>query len=124
MHIRTCKNVVFYQDHLLAERLYGSANEEVDGIAEKSVGVTGGIKAIELIDALEMMEEKLKSFPVESKENGDLFKFCLKIEEELIQFCTKSEKEAKITLGLKNMLADIADRCEGRVYLLKQRLKK
>lgn len=118
------KNTISFQDHLLAERLYTLVNENIDPIAEKAVGVTKSIDPIDLNENIKLIFEKIKKAPKKTKENGDLFSFALTLENEVIEYCTEYEKSDKITLGFKNLLADLSDQCEGRMYLLQQRLNK
>jgi DNA-binding ferritin-like protein len=117
------KTALFYQDHLLFERLLGSVNEEIDGVAEKAVGLVG-IDGISLLVSLKKVYEKVKTLPQAPTENAEFFKAALGLEQELINLCTETEKVEGITLGFKNLLADLVDNAEGRVYLIKQRLSK
>lgn len=118
------KNSLSFQDHLLAERLYGEINGAVDSIAEKSIGVTGDPDCVNLQTNLMLIQEKIKALPMQSKENADLFKAALGLEQEFINYCTQYEKIPGVSLGFQNLLADLADAAEGRVYLLRQRLSK
>lgn len=118
------KNTISYQDHLLADRLYDSIEAEVDPIAEKSIGVLKSIEAIDTIDSLKYMAGCFKNFPKSPKENAEMFKHALEKELELINHCEECCEAEGNSLGFDNMLADIADRAEGRVYLLQQRLNK
>lgn len=105
----------FYQDHLLAERLYNGVEEEIDPVAEKAMGVTQNPDSIDLMKAIKIAQVKLESF----KPN---FAVMLEMEKNFIAYCAKYEKDSKSTLGMRNMFADMSDRAEGRVYLLQQRL--
>lgn len=117
------KTSLFYQDHLLLERLYGEVGGEIDAVAEKAVGLTD-CDAVHLPISLKKVYEKVKNLPQKPTDNSDFFKSALQLEQELITLCTTSESMEGVSLGLKNMLADLADNAEGRVYLIKQRLNK
>lgn len=117
----TVKNSVFMADHQLFERLYNEVNAEIDGLAEKAVGLTGG-DAVNLPMSLKMIYEKVKALPSNCPENGDCFKASLALEQEFINLCSIADKTPDATLGFRNLMADLADRAEGRVYLIKQRV--
>lgn len=114
------KNNIFYSDHLLLDRLSSEAEERVDQVAEKAIGVTGDVTIVNLPEVLKKIFAHTKGLTFASPENSKYFEDALKLEQALISFCTQNEPTQ--TLGVKNMLADIADEAEGRVYLLKQRL--
>lgn len=117
------KNTVFYQDHLLFERLYGSAGACIDGLAEKMLGLGEPSSNLDITVIYKKTFEKLKGLPVSCKENSQYFEAALKMEQSLIDYCTKCDAETS-SIGVKNMVGGIADVAEGRVYLLKQRLNK
>lgn len=118
------KNVVAFQDHLLAERLYGEVSGVPDTLAEKSIGVTGSMQAVDPLERVKAMAPTMKAIGKEQKENAELFRIALQKEQEIIEYCAECEQKAKVSLGFKNLLADLADSAEARVYLLKQRLTK
>ena len=120
----TSKNSLSFQDHLLAERLYGEVGSEIDGIAEKSIGVTKDASCVDLSLNIKLIGDKINTLPMMAKENAEMFKAALMMEQEFIACCTQYEKTPGITLGFQNMLAGMADHAEGRVYLLQQRINK
>ena len=111
----------FYSDHLLAERLYGAANGLIDGVAEKAVGTTKNRDAVKLPDVLKKVYPTITNLPYCQDENVKMFRAALTLVQELISFVTTNEKGAGVSLGVRNMLADIADKLEVDVYLLNQR---
>lgn len=117
----TVKNSVFLSDHLLFERLYNEVNAEIDGVAEKAVGLTGG-DTVNLPMSLKMVYEKIKTLPYNCSENSECFKASLALEQEFVVLCSQADKIPDATLGFRNLMADLADRAEGRIYLLKQRV--
>jgi DNA-binding ferritin-like protein len=116
------KNALFYQDHLLFERLYEGVDSEADLIAEKVMGITKDGANIGLLEVIKRAHKMLSSFPQNAKENSEMFKFMLAIEKEFVVYCTRCEADKTNSLGFKNLVADLADRSEGRMYLLQQRL--
>ena len=120
----TSKNVVSFQDHLLAERLYNAVEDEIDPVAEKAMGICKDPSVVDPNIITAMVAEKLKLVPMFGKENGEMFKSALTMEQEFIKYCTDYSKIPGVSLGVQNMLADMADHAEGRVYLLQQRITK
>lgn len=118
------KNAVFYSDHLLFDRLYNEASSRIDQVAEKGIGVTGDRAVVNLKQHLMLVSHLAEFLPTESLENNVYFQTALKLELDIQDFCTLWENKVEIVLGCKNMLGDIADESEARVYLLKQRLSK
>ena len=115
-----CKNSVYYADHLLFDRLYDEASERIDQVAEKAIGITGNVAIVNLPEILKKTYNEIKSLTYAASENVKFFEDALQMEEALLMFCT-SQEEGK-SVGVRNMLGDIADESESRVYLLKQRL--
>jgi len=117
----TCKNSTFFADHLLFERLYGEASSAIDSIAEKMIGVGDGADKLSLPVILKGIYEKTKSLPYLASENKVYCEAALAMENELQDYCAKYDSEAN-SVGCKNMVADLADKSQNRIYLLKQRL--
>lgn len=117
-----CKNTVFYGDHLLFERLYGSAEGKVDTVAEKLIGVNEGADKVSAPFMIKGVYEKIKSLPFNASENSIYFKSVLKLEEELQDACKQYDAAQENSLGARNLVADIADEGQGRIYLVKQRI--
>lgn len=118
------KNAVFYSDHLLLERLYGEASSRIDQIAEKGIGVTGDRATVNLKNHLMAVVSAAANLPTEAVENNVYFQNALGLEQELQSFCKVMNDKPELSVGCKNMLGDIADESESRIYLLKQRLSK
>lgn len=118
------KNAVFYSDHLLLERLYGEASSRMDQIAEKGIGVTGDRSVVNLKNHLAAVMSAAANLPTEAAENSVYFQHALALEQELQSFCKVAESSEQASMGCRNMLGDIADESEARIYLLKQRLSK
>lgn len=116
------KNTVYYGDHLLLDRLSEEAGERIDQVAEKAIGITGNSSVVNLPMILKKIYEYVSKLSYENAENSKYFEEGLKLEQILQECVNKYEPSASI--GVKNMLGDIADESEARVYLLKQRLNK
>lgn len=108
----------FYGNHLLCERIYKSANEDADAIAERFIGLFGD-------DVLDLgMQAQLIGKTLEQFAGGDPIETSLKAEKEFILFAEKFynalDKEGKLTLGLEDLLPAVASNRETSVYLLQQ----
>lgn len=115
----------FYGDHLLFERIYGVADGDIDRVAEKMVGLGNPIlvgfskHVINLSSFLRTLKEHSTSddFARRSLEAELLFV-------ELVETAMDRLKGAGLlTRGLEQLLGDVADKHEGVIYLLKQRVK-
>lgn len=118
------KNAIFYSDHILLERLYNEASSRVDQVAEKGLGVTGDRAVVNLKHQLSLMSIVAAALPTEAPDNSTYFQASLKLEMELQEFCKVHDADPALAVGCKNMIGDIADESEARIYLLKQRLSK
>jgi DNA-binding ferritin-like protein len=125
-HHWTAKGDPFYGDHLLFERLYNGVLEDVDALAEKSVGL-GGNDNVNLPLQIQQLNTLAQSYGASSTlpQASDLSKRSLIAEVAFLRcatHCVQSLKEMGLmTRGLDNLLAGIEDKHEGHVYLLKQR---
>ena len=111
----------FYEYHLLFERLYGSAGDSIDAVAEKLIGIGEGQEKLNLPEIIKQQYSKIKMLPVNASAEAFL-NASIGLENEL---CAKIEEiEPSYSVGVRNMLGDIADKAEGRKYLIKQCLNK
>lgn len=117
------KNPVFYGDHLLFDLLYEKVNKQIDKVAERAVGTTDET-AVNLLAHVEVINQGAIKLPTECKENAQYFAAALVLEEELVEFLENFEATEGVSLGSKNLLADLADKHEEYIYLIKQRLAK
>lgn len=116
------KGSLFYQDHLLFERLYNAVNEEIDGVAERAVGFTGDRSTVNLNESLKLMAEASIKLPFECSENIHYVTAALALEKDLLDYLEKNQDYG--SAGVKDLLAGLANAHESNVYLLKQRLAK
>lgn len=116
----TTKGDSFYGDHLLFQRLYESASENVDSAAEKFMGLFGDKcldydLQVELLNKLLLKYKNLEGSPVEMS---------LAIEKDFVKFSKVAyncfEDEDKLTLGLDDMIMSTASQREESIYLLQQ----
>lgn len=123
------KGEPYYGDHLLFERLYGSLGEEIDGLAEKMVGLGGdhfvcvktimGITA-KILDHVSEMNENTLGYEMAQQ--------ALKLEKIFLSYTkrlyNKMKEDGSLTLGFDDMLMALHNSHERNAYLLKQRVKR
>lgn len=128
-HHWTAMGDSYYGDHLLFQRLYGSVLEEIDTLAEKSIGL--GCTAN--VDLHLQHHQLLKLVTGQGSasmipQSSDLAKKSLMAEMNFLSvmkhLCDSLKDCGLMTHGLDNLLAGIEDKHEGHVYLLKQRISK
>jgi len=119
----TSKGNNFYGDHLLFERIYKSALEDLDLAAEKFIGLFGASCLNYQLQADLLNKILLKYKGLE----GEPLAMSLAIEKDFLKLSSDAyncfEEEGKLTLGLDDMVMAIASNREGSVYLLQQALK-
>jgi len=110
----------FYENHLLFQRLYESAQENADLAAEKMVGLFGE----EVLDI--KLQMKIINSLINILNDSNLLETSLKLELAFIKFSEKMYKSLKesdkMSLGLDDMIMSISSKREEAVYLLKQSL--
>jgi DNA-binding ferritin-like protein len=116
----TSKGLSFYGNHLLFQRLYELAAEDLDGFAEKSVGCFGR-DCVDYTLQAELVHKILLKYRDKSAHEQSLA-----IEKGLLELIDEAlecfEKEKTITSGMKNFLEGMADNRETACYLLQQSL--
>jgi DNA-binding ferritin-like protein len=120
----TTKGLSFYGDHLLFEKLYDKALEDLDLAAEKFLGVFGD-ECLKYDLQAEFLNKSLEHY---SDMEGSPLEMSLAIEKDINQLCKDAyncfKNEDKLTLGIDDMLMSLASNREESVYLLQQALKK
>ena len=119
----TSKGSNFYGNHLLFERIYNSALEDLDLAAEKFIGLFG-VECINYDLQTELLNKVLSKY--KNATDGGLA-MSLVVEKDFIKFSGESykcfESEGKLSLGLDDMIMAISSTREGSVYLLQQNLE-
>lgn len=119
----TTNGNAFYADHLLFERLYNSALEDLDLAAEKFMGIFGDTVLsydfqADLLNKVLLKYNHLEGSPTEMS---------LAVEKDFIKFSQDAyeafKSEGSLSLGLDDMVMAISSNREGSVYLLQQALK-
>lgn len=120
----TCKNTVYYADHLLFGRLYDEAGKHIDALGEKHLGIGKPSSELNTSVIYKAVYNIIKNLPYDVKENSEFAKAALDVEAKLIELCVQVDSAEDTSIGVKNFVGQIADDAEGRIYLLKQRLAK
>lgn len=120
----TTKGLSFYGDHLLFEKLYDKALEDLDVAAEKFIGVFGE-ECLGYDMQIDFLSKGLAHY---SDLDGSPLEMSLAIEEDVNKLCKDAyncfKEEGKLTLGIDDMIMSLASNREESMYLLKQALKK
>jgi DNA-binding ferritin-like protein len=119
----------YYSDHLLFQRLYEEAQEGVDGLAERLIGLSGDPGQVSLCRQVQIMKKMIEfahqgnSEPAPHPEK--LVSLALNAETLLLGGIPKVrqqlEEAGAWTDGLDDLIPAIAGKHESFVYLLKQR---
>lgn len=120
----TTKGENFYGDHLLFEKIYDSALEDLDLAAEKFIGIFG-LECLDYAVQSKLLNSVLTNYTNLAKSPLEI---SLAIEKDFIKLSKDAydcfEKEGKMTLGIDDMIMSISSNREESVYLLKQTLNK
>lgn len=114
------KGKTFYQDHDAFGDYYEAVGGDYDMVIERAINVEGE-HVVDLKMQLKGIYAQLKDLPTYC-ENEEFFKYGLYCEEEL---CKEIEGFIKrgCSVGVENLLGAVADKSEGRQYLINRRLK-
>lgn len=114
-----------YQDHLLFERVYNEVYSFIDGLGEKTVGISDRPGAVEANLQAQATARFIALLP-QSQSAGDFPADMLHAVTELLQFIEglllSLEQVGGLTAGLDNFLQGMADKIETLVYLLHRRV--
>jgi DNA-binding ferritin-like protein len=112
----------FYGNHLLFERAYKQTIEDVDKLAEKAIGLND-ISIMDLRKQLSLMKAIGQKYP-EHISTPDHLRHAIKAEQQFVTLLStvqrRLENSNELSLGLDNLLAELSDNAESRIYLLKQ----
>jgi len=98
-----------YADHLLLGRLYDTTEADIDPLAERLVGLGGSLAGQVAMVASLFPNQTDTPFPTALRQEAAILR--------LIQ-----DNQTACSPGTQNLVQGIADRHEGAVYLLRQRL--
>lgn len=111
------KGPTFFEDHKFFGELYTAYEIAYDDLVERIIGTNA--ESLSICKVNKAAAEMSSVSPNETRPEAFL-KIILKGEKDLCALIEKSIKEQ--TQGTQNLLAQIADNSESRIYSLKQRL--
>lgn len=115
--------VAFFSDHEFFGDAYEAHAKDYDDVAERIVGLQGEMP-LELNSIIQGVVVKLQGCPsIGVKENSMYFMHQLKYEQELCAMIGNIIKMG-VSQGTAQLIGDIANASEKRIYRIKQRLKK
>jgi DNA-binding ferritin-like protein len=120
----TTRGLDFYGDHLLFERLYDAALENLDSAAERVIGLFGA----ECLDYTLQVDFLNKVLDRYKKIKGTPEEISLAVEKDFLNFAKEAyncwEDNDKLTMGLDDLATSISSKSEEACYLLQQALTK
>lgn len=117
-----------YSDHLLFERIYNGANEDIDPIAERAVGAGERLLVRPMLqaDQLERIMGVVYTFAAMDPSSQDYVLLSCNAETAFLCFTDLAVESMRnrglLSRGIDNLIAGIQDRHESHIYLLRQRL--
>lgn len=118
----------YYGDHLLFQRLYEDMPDEIDGIAEKAIGILNDTKAVNPVENTAAAAKILSELMSDEDEPSTYSDTAVKAERQFVQAVADAlnlmEKEGELTDGVEDLLQGIASKHEEHLYLLQQRSKR
>jgi DNA-binding ferritin-like protein len=110
----------FFGNHLLFERLYKETSEQADQIAEKTIGLYDS-DALNFKNQMSLIKDVISQYSCVNPEQ--CVQSSLKAEEQFIKLCetvkNKLDEIGELTMGVANLIEELASNAEGRIYLLK-----
>lgn len=123
LYYHNCHNLVsgetFFSDHSFFGDLYPRLESDYDRLAEFYIA-TFGKAAFETKALSTLVQEELDKFEVEKMSCKDMFSTSVELETKLYKELEAIDKKASI--GLRNLIGDVAEQIDVRMYKLKQRL--
>jgi len=116
----TNQSNLFYEDHLLAERLYNDVNDQIDEIAEKGIGATNDRSFPLVIPQLARVAEILQPYP-HVGDATELFGGALQFEMALGSLLDEMFVRIR-SAGVNDLIGQLADSGLQRIYLLQSQI--
>ena len=112
----------FVGDHSLFSDFYKQIEGEYDSVAERTIGLFG-VGLLSLKGIIERVEDQLESLQ-EPEQNSpeNMFAQGGLLEVRLQDWCDIIGTNEQVTIGTQNLIAQIADNSEARLYKIRQRL--
>lgn len=111
----------FVGDHSLFNDFYSVVEGDYDDVVERAIGMDLEHVA-DLSSQMSIVSKKIEALP-SLENNEDRFGIGLSLEQELCKMIEKTCAEEQCSMGLEQLIGNIADKSEARQYKIKQRLK-
>lgn len=116
------KGTPFHSDHAFFGDVYSEISGDFDDVAERIVGLYGE-EHLDLQNMLQSVMGKLSDAPSVGVEDNKMFyEYQMKMEEKL-RMLVKQIVSSGVSPGLEQLVGDIANKAEMRMYKIKQRMK-
>jgi DNA-binding ferritin-like protein len=116
------KGTPFHSDHAFFGDVYSGISGDFDDVAERIVGLYGE-EHLDLQNMLQSVMGKLSDAPSVGVEDNKMFyEYQMKMEEKL-RMLVKQIVSSGVSPGLEQLVGDIANKAEMRMYKIKQRMK-
>jgi DNA-binding ferritin-like protein len=115
----TTKGDTFFQDHDYFGEVYPQLEKDYDDVLERSIGLYGN--TLSLLEIVDGVLEILRNIP-EREEVKEILKNQLELEEKLQGYIEKSIEHKLVSQGTTQLLGEIANKSEMRVYKINQRV--
>jgi DNA-binding ferritin-like protein len=118
----------FYADHLLFERLYNMIVPQIDKVAEKTIGMGGSVllHPLHQVNHEALLMQTMCPAGSRVPNSAELARRSYEAEMHFMGIFDNLMHRMKctgtISLGVENMLGEIADAHEEAIYLLRQRV--
>ena len=113
------KGPIFLQDHDHLEDLYKEYESDYDATVERIIGL--GMPC-NLKEINKSAAESLFSMPTDVKENKEFFKKLIELEKMFCALVEETCKKGGISEGTKQLIGELGNKSEKRLYKLKQRV--
>jgi DNA-binding ferritin-like protein len=108
-----------YEYHLLFERLFLGVFPEIDEVAEKSLAITNSTRSIHYHSVMKIMNSLSSKIPEDLNSVKDFLREADRLEKDFVSLLNDILEKEKLSEGSKNMLANIADKHEQNLYLIR-----
>lgn len=124
LYYHYCHNLTygptFLADHNTFADFYTELAGQYDQVSEYAVALLGNSK-FDVENINKAIAMRLDGMAVNKLSPGEMFKQALKLEKDLVEDLEALDKKSSI--GMKNLLGDLAQTSDVRTYKIQQRLK-
>lgn len=125
LYYHNCHNLVkgptFLPDHELFGEFYPALESDYDSAAERAIGLFN--EPLDLNVILPAISKNLEAVLSNYNDNNSMLQGSVVLEHELLKIVNLIDSDPLSSPGVKQLVGDIADKSEARLYKLNQRLK-